>query len=77
METVYQYNVTPKDDATALTAPAILIYIYQACIKGFDVAPPSECKNPRINEVGDAVWIKAPSQAMHDAIQKSNGDGGL
>ena len=33
MEAVYWYNVTPKNDASASTAPANLIYSYTARIR--------------------------------------------
>ena len=42
MEAVYWYHVTPKDDASASTAPANMIYSYTAHIKGIDVMLPPE-----------------------------------
>ena len=40
MEALYWYNVTPKDDAMALTAPANAIYNYRVRVTGIDTAPP-------------------------------------
>ena len=60
MEAVYWYNVTPKDDASASTAPANVIYSYPACIKGIDVILPPKDAGPSSYEVGDGVWVKIP-----------------
>ena len=43
MEAVYWYNVTPKDDASASTTPANVIYSYPARIKGIDVITTVGC----------------------------------
>ena len=40
METLYWYNVMPKDDAIAPTAPANAIFNYCVRVKGIDTAPP-------------------------------------
>ena len=60
MEAVYWYNVTPKDDASASTAPANLIYSYTARIRGVDVTLPPEDAGPSRYKVGDNVWVKIP-----------------
>ena len=60
MEAVYWYNVTPKDDASASTAPANIIYSYTACIRGVDVTLPPEDAGPSSYKVGDSVWVKIP-----------------
>ena len=60
MEAVYWYNVTPKDDASASTAPANIIYSYTARIRGVDVTLPPEDARPSSYEVGDSVWVKIP-----------------
>ena len=60
MEAVYWYNVTPKDDASASTAPANIIYSYTARIRGVDVTLPPEDAGPSSYEVGDSVWVKIP-----------------
>ena len=60
MEAVYWYNVTPKDDASASTAPANIIYSYTARIRGVDVTLPPEDAGPSGYEVGDSVWVKIP-----------------
>ena len=60
MEAVYWYNVTPKDDASASTAPANIIYSYIARIRGVDVTLPPEEAGPSSYEVGDSVWVKIP-----------------
>ena len=60
MEAVYWYNVTPKDDASASTAPANIIYSYTAHIRGVDVTLPPEDAGPSSYKVGDSVWVKIP-----------------
>ena len=60
MEAVYWYNVTPKDDASASTAPANIIYSYTARIRGVDVTLPPEDAGPSRYKVGDSVWVKIP-----------------
>ena len=60
METVYWYNVTPKDDASASTAPANIIFSYTARKRGDDVTLPPEDAGPSSYEVGDSVWVKIP-----------------
>ena len=60
MEAVYWYNVTSKDDASASTAPANVIYSYPARIKGIDVILPPEDAGPSSYKVGDSVWVKIP-----------------
>ena len=59
MEAVYWYNVTPKDDASASTAPANLIYLYTARIKGIDVMLPPEDAGPSSSKVGDSVGLRS------------------
>ena len=60
MEAVYWYNVTPKDDVSASTAPANIIYSYTARIRGVDVTLPPEDAGPSSYKVGDSVWVKIP-----------------
>ena len=60
MEAVYWYNVTPKDNVSASTAPANIIYSYTARIRGVDVTLPPEDARPSSYEVGDSVWVKIP-----------------
>ena len=47
-ETVYWYNMTPKNDATPLSETANRIYQYKQCVKGIDVtpSPPGIVDNP-------------------------------
>ena len=59
MEALYWYNVTPKDDATALTAPANAIHNYCVWVKGIDTAPPLGHVDSGPFNVGDAVWVKS------------------
>ena len=58
MKAVYWYNVTPKDDALASTAPANVIYSYPG--RGIDVILPPEDAGPSSYKVGDSVWVKIP-----------------
>ena len=74
MEELYWYNVTPKDDATALTAPANAIYNYRVWVKGIDIALPLVHVDSGPFNVGDAIWGKVPSQSVFDIIQKGNDD---
>ena len=60
MEAVYWYNVTPKDDVSALTAPANVIYSYPTRIQGIDVILPPKDAGPSSYKVGDSVWVKIP-----------------
>ena len=60
IEAVYWYNVTPKDDASASTTPANVIYSYPARIKGIDVILPPEDAGPSSYKIGDSVWVKIP-----------------
>ena len=60
MEAVYWYNVIPKDDASASTAPANIIYSYTARIKCVDVMLPPEDAGSSSYKVGDSVWVKIP-----------------
>ena len=58
MQAVYWYNVTPKDDVSASTAPANVIYSYPACIKSIDVILLPDDAGPSSYKVGDSVWVK-------------------
>ena len=60
MEALYCYNVTLKDNATALTAPVNAIYNYHIWIKGIDTAPPLGHVDSGPFNVGDTVWVKSP-----------------
>ena len=60
MEAVYWYNVTPKDDVSASTAPANIIYSYTARIRGVDVTSPPEDAGSSSYKVGDSVCVKIP-----------------
>ena len=53
MEAVYWYNVTPKDDASATTAPANII-------RGADITLSPEDARTSSYKVGDSVWVKIP-----------------
>ena len=60
MQALYWYNVTPKDDATASTAPANAIYNYHVGVKGIDAAPSLEHIDSGPYNVVDTVWVKTP-----------------
>ena len=72
MEAVYWYNVTPKDDIIVSTAPTNSVHMYQARIKGIDVAP-SEHTDPGIYKVRDAMWVKIPYGRCSTRFKKRNG----
>ena len=56
---VYWYNMTPKDDASASTAPANVIYSYTARIKGVIMSSLEDAGSSSY-KVGDSVWVKSP-----------------
>ena len=67
MESLYWYNVTPKDDAMASTAPANAIYNYRIWVKGIDTALPLGHIDSGPYNVGDAVWVKTPHSVRHNS----------
>ncbi|KHJ43407.1 integrase core domain protein [Trichuris suis] len=57
-EAVYLYNITPRDDRTAATAPANVIYRYLVRVRDVDpVTSTNQDISNRYN-VGDEVWIR-------------------
>jgi len=60
MEAVYWYNLTPKNDTTASTAPSNIIYTYRTRVKGIDTATPVDATNSGTYAAGDVVWVKRP-----------------
>ena len=75
MEALYWYNVTPKDDATASTAPANAIYNYRVRVKGIDTAPPFGHVDSGPFNVGDAVWVKSPHGRCSTQFKKGMVEG--
>ena len=71
MEAVYWYNVTPKDDTLASTAPANGIYSYPARIKGIDVILPPEDAGPNSYKVG---MVFGSRSCMGDVQPSLKGD---
>ena len=59
-ETVYWYNVAPKDDVSPLTAPANEIYTYEVRIRGVDPVPASLVLVQNKYHLEDLVWVKPP-----------------
>ena len=70
MEALYWYNVTPKDDAMASTAPANAIYNYRIRVKDIDTAPPLEHVDSGPYNAVDAVWVKTPHSLCLTQFEK-------
>ncbi|KFD46861.1 hypothetical protein M514_12266 [Trichuris suis] len=70
MEAVYVYNVTPRDDSSAATAPANALYRYQVRVRTVDPvgtdALIAEC--PHVP--GDTVWVKPPAERCDTPYDK-------
>lgn len=60
-EALYWYNVTPKDDVSAESAPANQIYRYEVKIRGID----ENSSDPGVVvcrfSLGDRVWVRDPN----------------
>ena len=70
-EAVYLYNLTPKDDCTASTAPANILYKYTVRIRGMDADRKhntEEANNPY--HAGDDVWCGHMMSDVMDSIEK-------
>ncbi|XP_043214663.1 uncharacterized protein LOC122378020 [Amphibalanus amphitrite] len=64
MEAVNLYNITPKDDVDAGSAPANMVYSYEVRVRGIggdDEQSPGQVISCRFS-IGDRVWIKDPSR---------------
>ena len=62
LEAMYWYNVTPKEDVSPVTVPAIAINTYWIRAKGIDVVLSPDNKVVfRPYAVRDLVWMKPPS----------------
>ena len=61
-EALYWYNLTPKDDMNAESAPANELYRYEVRLRGIDV----NVREPGVVRcrfgVGDRVWVRDPSR---------------
>ena len=70
MEALYWYNVTPKDDAMASTAPANAIYNNRTRVKGIETATPLGHIDSGPFNVGDEVWVKSPHSRCSTQFKK-------
>ena len=60
-ETVYWYNVTPKDDISSATALANMVYRYRIQLKGINgTSVPTHNQQQAVFKPGDRVWVKTP-----------------
>lgn len=59
-EAVYLYNVTPRDDRNAWTAPANVLYRYSVRVRGADPRRLQNAEEKNAFAIGDAVWVKSP-----------------
>ncbi|KFD47059.1 hypothetical protein M513_12047 [Trichuris suis] len=55
-EAVHLYNITPRDDCNAETAPANTLYAYRIRLRGIDAHAPDGHPQSQY-KVGDHVWI--------------------
>uniref|UniRef100_A0A5S6QMP0 Integrase catalytic domain-containing protein n=1 Tax=Trichuris muris TaxID=70415 RepID=A0A5S6QMP0_TRIMR len=58
-EAVYLYNITPRDDCNAASAPANVLYSYQVRLRGVD-RPAQHDPSESPYRAGDLVWVKPP-----------------
>lgn len=58
-EAVYLYNVTPRDDCTADTAPANVLYRYRVRVRAVDDVVEKGEEASRYRR-GDCVWMRPP-----------------
>ena len=61
-ETVYWYNVTPRDDVTTLTVQANGIYWYKQQIKEIDQVPDILKNKEEPYKIGNLIWVKPPNR---------------
>ena len=61
-EAVYWYNVAPRDDETAESAPASQLYRYRVRVQGLDEqGAPGEAERAHSRyRPGDGVWVRPP-----------------
>lgn len=74
LKAVYWHKVTPKDDKTATTATANVIFIYRTSVKSIDeVVAPNNAVTSLYKE-GDAVWVKNLQRrcTMQSSMMKIN-----
>ncbi|KFD59252.1 hypothetical protein M514_28570, partial [Trichuris suis] len=60
MEAVYLYNITPRDDRTASSAPAAAVYKYGVRVRGIDRRLEEDQPDQAPYLVGDKVWVRQP-----------------
>ena len=70
-EAVFRYNVMPRDDETADSAPASRLYRYQVRVQGLD----SESHEPEVTGTGrlspaDKVWVRPPDYRCDRRYEK-------
>ena len=70
-EAVFRYNVMPRDDETADSAPASRLYRYQVRVQGVD----SESREPEVTGAGrlspaDKVWVRPPDYRCDRRYEK-------
>ena len=62
-EAVFRYNVAPRDDESAESAPANLLYRYEVRVPGLDSSGRDVTENSSHQapyRVGDGVWVRPP-----------------
>uniref|UniRef100_A0A5S6Q596 Integrase catalytic domain-containing protein n=1 Tax=Trichuris muris TaxID=70415 RepID=A0A5S6Q596_TRIMR len=68
-EAVYLYNVTPRDDCTASSAPAAKMYKYTVKVRGIDRCAEDDQSENAVYAIGDRVWVKPPGSRCDTMYQ--------
>ena len=70
-EAVFRYNVMPRDDETADSAPACQLYRYRVRVQGVDdVTREQEVTESSVFCRGDKVWVRPPDGRCDDRYER-------
>ncbi|KFD59929.1 hypothetical protein M514_27900 [Trichuris suis] len=70
-EAVHLYNITPRDDCNAETAPANTLYAYRIRLRGIDARAPDGHPQSQY-KVGDHVWVKPPGARCNTQYHRAS-----
>uniref|UniRef100_A0A5S6QAY4 Integrase catalytic domain-containing protein n=1 Tax=Trichuris muris TaxID=70415 RepID=A0A5S6QAY4_TRIMR len=68
-EAVHLYNIKPRDDCNAASAPANVLYSYQVRLRGAD-RPAQQRHSESPYQAGDLVWTKPPGARCNTQYQR-------
>uniref|UniRef100_A0A5S6QGD7 Integrase catalytic domain-containing protein n=1 Tax=Trichuris muris TaxID=70415 RepID=A0A5S6QGD7_TRIMR len=71
-EAVYLYNVTPRDDCTALSAPVGAVYKYTVRVRGVDRPSEGDRLEDAPYSVGDRVWVRPPGARCNSKYEEGS-----